>query len=145
MAEEQTIMNNQKDKIAELVEHLQVLGPESPFTATLSTPEVKPSNHLCRRLNNVERNVHSVKEEINSLTPGPGLDRCLLQQLEEQVGSIMIDLSDVHVHVTQDILSSEKGEENLLDWKDRLHKVLFNLTLQIKHLLHNHCQKLKVE
>ena len=62
-----------------------------------------------------------------------GLDSYLLLQLEEQVGSIKIDLSDV----TRDIVSSEKEDEDLLDQKDRLCKSLFDLSLQIMHLLHN--------
>ena len=40
----------------------------------------------------MESNLHLVKEEVDPFTPGPGLDSCLLVQLEEQVGSIKKDL-----------------------------------------------------
>ena len=91
------------------------------------------SHHLHRRFNDVESNLHLVKEEVTPLTPSPSLDSCLLLQLEEQVGSIRTDLSDI----TGDILSSKNEDDDLVDKKDRLRKALFELSLQIKHLLHD--------
>ena len=75
--------------------------------------------------------MQSVKDEFKCLTPRP--DQDLLQQLEEQVGSLTKDLSDL----ARDILSSEKEEEDLLDiyTEATLRKVLFDLSVQIKRLL----------
>ena len=133
MEEKHAIRDNQEDKIAELIECIQKFRTESPLTVCLSTLDAKLSHHLCRRLNDVQRSLHLVKKEIEPLTPSPSLDSCLLLQLEEQVGRIETDLLDV----TRDILSSEKEEEDLLDQKDRLCKGLFDLSLQIKRLLHD--------
>ena len=74
--------------------------------------------------------MHSIKDEIEVLTPRPYLDNCLLRQLEEQLGGVSKDLSDIG----QDIVSSEE-EENLLDTEATLCKSFFNLSVQIKRLL----------
>ena len=71
-----------------------------------------------------------IKDEIDLLTPGPDLNTYLLQQLEEQVGSVIRNLLDV----ARDILFSE---EDWLDKKSTLCKVLFEVSLQIKRLLHD--------
>ena len=89
------------------------------------------SHHLRRRLNEVEKKLRLVKGKIDPLTPGPSLHSWLLLQLEEQVDSIKIDLSDI----TRDIPSSEREEEDLLQRKDSLREALFNLGLQMKRLL----------
>ena len=88
----------------------------------------------------MESNLHLVKEEVESLTPGSSLDSCLLLQLEEQVGSIRTDLSDI-IH---DVLSSQNEDEDLLDKKDRLHKALIELSLQIKQSLHDQSSNLSM-
>ena len=128
--EKQAIMDDHEDKVAEIIECLQQLRPEAK-AALSAAHSTNASHHLRRRINDVERNLRLVKGKIAPLTPGHGLDSCLLLQLEEQLSSIKLDLSDV----TRDILSSEKEEEDLLGQKDSLHEALFNLSLQIKPLL----------
>ena len=53
------------------------------------------AHHLCKRFNHVEKIMLSVKDEIADLTPRPDLDSCPLRQLEEQVGSLTKNLSDL--------------------------------------------------
>ena len=72
----------------------------------------------------METNLHFVKAKIDFLIPSPDVHSCLLLQLEEQVSSIKLDVSDV----IQDILSSEKEEEDLLELKDGVREALFNLS-----------------
>ena len=74
----------------------------------------------------MESNLRLVKGKIEHLVPGPDLDRCLLLQLVDQVGSIKSDLSNI----IRDILSPEKEEEDLLEKNDGLQDVLFDLNLQ---------------
>ena len=128
--DEQAIMNDYEEKVAEIIECLQELRPEAKAALSVAH-STEPLHHLRKRVNDVERNLRLVKGKINLSTPAPGLKSCLLLQLEEQVGSIKLDLSDV----TRDILSSEKEEEDLLEQKDSIREALFNLGLQIEHLL----------
>ena len=101
-------MDDHSYKVAEIMEHLQQLQPES--MAASAAHSTGHSHHLHRRLNDMERNLHLVKGKINFLILDPGLDSCLLLQLEEQVSSIKLELSDV----IRDILSSDREEEDLL-------------------------------
>ena len=50
LEEEQAIVEDHEDKIAELVECIQELEVESPLTVHLSTPEAKQPHHLYRWL-----------------------------------------------------------------------------------------------
>ena len=70
------------------MEHIQELWPETPLTVHLST-------QFHTQLNDVEKNLHMVNEEIEPLTPGLDLNRCLSLQLQEQGRSMKGDLSDV--------------------------------------------------
>ena len=107
--EEQAVMGNHEDKVAEITECLQQLWPESK-AASSAAHSMGHSHYLRRQLNNMERNLHLVKGKIDPLISGPGLDTSFLLQLEEQVGSIKINLLDV----TRVILFSEREEEDLL-------------------------------
>ena len=119
---EQAVMDDHKDKVAEIIEGLQELRPKAKAALSVahSTGHL---HHLCTRLNNMEWNLCLVRGKMNTLIPGPDLDSCLL--LQEQVSSIQLDLSDI----IRDILSSEKEEEDLLQLKDSLHEVFTRLCL----------------
>ena len=91
--EEEAIMDDHKDKVAENIERLQQLWPEAKVALSVAH-STDPSHYLCRRLIDVESNLHLFKE-VDALKSNPRLDSCLLLQLEEQVGSIRTDLSDV--------------------------------------------------
>ena len=110
MDEEQAAMDEQEDKVAEIIERLQKLCPEAR-AALSAVHSTDPSYHLCRWLNDMESNLCLAQEEVDALKPGPGLDSCLLLQLEEQVSSIRTDLLDV----IRDLLSSQSQEQDLLD------------------------------
>ena len=44
-------------------------GVESPLTAHLSTPDIKSSHHLRKKLKHIERIVRSVKHKIEAQAP----------------------------------------------------------------------------
>ena len=90
-AKEQAIMDDHEDKVAEIVEHLQKLWPE-PKAAISVAHSMGHLHYLFRRINDVERNLHLVKGKTDPLTLCPNLDSCLVLQLEEEVGSIKLDL-----------------------------------------------------
>ena len=69
-----------EDKVTEIAE--QNLRPESK-AASSAAHSMGHVHHLHRRLNNMECNLHPVKEEVESLTLTPGLDSYLLLQWEE--------------------------------------------------------------
>ena len=75
--EQQVVMDDHKDKVAEIIERLQLLCPESKAAPSVAHP-TSHSHHLRKRLNHVERIVSSVKDEIKGLTPRPDLHNCLL-------------------------------------------------------------------
>ena len=65
--EEQAVMDDHEDKVAEITERLQQLRPElkaAPSVAHLTTH----SHHLRKRLNHVERIVRSVGSCVQSRT-----------------------------------------------------------------------------
>ena len=55
----------------------------------------EPSWLLYRRLHHSESSLRSVNMITEPLTLGPDLDNCLVQQLQEQVGRLRAELSDV--------------------------------------------------
>ena len=57
-------MDNHKDKVAEIIERLQELQPEAKAALSV-THSTEPLHHLCRRLNDMERNLRLVKGKID--------------------------------------------------------------------------------
>ena len=73
----------------------------APSTGLQSAAE--PSRLSRRRLQRLESSLRSVQATVDPLTPGPDPDACLVQELQEWVGRLRAELSDV----TRDILSME--------------------------------------
>ena len=63
---------------------------------------------------------------------GPSLDRCWLQQYEEQVASLKTELSDISRY----IVSLREGDADLSTRETNLDKALFHVCLKIKRLFH---------
>ena len=80
----------------------------------------EPSWLLHRRLDHVENTLRSINSTIESLTPGPDPDICPMRQLEEQVGGINTEHSDL----THDILLLEHNGHDLLGLSSALSKTL---------------------
>ena len=68
------------------------------------------------------------KATVEPLTSGPDLDAGLIQDLQEQVGCLRAELSDV----ARDILSVEHEDRDLLEHESNLDKAFFDLSLQIR-------------
>ena len=79
----------------------------------------------------MESTLRSINSSVESLTPGPDLDICLVWQLEEEVGRINTEHSDL----TRDILSLEHEDGDLLGLSSAFSKTLFDLSVRIKRLL----------
>ena len=101
----------------------------APSTRVESAAE--PSQLSRRRLQCSESSLWSVKAIIETLTPGPDLDACLVQHLQEQIGCLRAELSDV----VRDLLSMEHEDRDRIDHESNLDKALSDLSLQIRRLL----------
>ena len=62
--EEQAIMDDHKDKVAEIIQHMQELQPETKAELSVAH-STGHSHHLHRELNDVESNLRLVKEEVD--------------------------------------------------------------------------------
>ena len=90
-----------------------------------SAPATDPSMRLCRQLQMLEEELRGVQGIVGPLALGPGLDHCLLRHQEEQISSLKRELSDV----SQNILSLQRGEEDLLDQASAFKKAFCGLSL----------------
>ena len=109
-------------------------GKSSPTVAAPSMgieSAAEPTRLLRTRLDYMEGTLRSINSNIESLTPGPDLDTCVVRQLEEQVGRVNTEHSDL----TRDILSLEHGDCDLLGLSSAFSKTLFDLSVRIKRLL----------
>ena len=68
---------------------------------------------------------------LESLAPGPKLYDCLIQHLQEQVGRLRAELSDV----ARDFLSMQEEDQSLLEQESDLDKAFSILSLRIRRLL----------
>ena len=89
----QAILEDHEERMNEIMNRLTQLS-HSKSSPTVATPPmglesaVEPSRFLRRRLDYMESTLRSINLSVESLTPRPDLDICLVQQLEEQVGRI---------------------------------------------------------
>ena len=80
---EQVLMDNHEDKVAYITEQLEKLQPESKAPSS-AAHSMGHSDHLHRRLNEMERNLCLAKGKNDPLTSSPGVESCALLQLQEQ-------------------------------------------------------------
>ena len=128
---EQATLDDHDDRIADFVGRLQDLvedkDGDAPAESTTSAPP------LGKQLDRIKRKIAGVQESVDAAQLERRVDRCLLQQLEEQTASLKRDLDNVG----ERIASLEKDWPDLSDLEDTLDKVLFKLSLQIKRLLND--------
>ena len=103
---EQAQLDDYEDKTAIMMDHPIRLGHTKPSLTAVARrmsreTAAEPSRLLRKRLNHIECTLRSINSTIESLTPGPDSDICLVRQLEEQLGHIKAQHSDL----THDILS----------------------------------------
>ena len=79
----------------------------------------------------MEISLRPVKEAVELIAPGPGLNNCLLQQFKECISGIKVELEDI----AQATLSL-KDDEGSLEQHSTLEKALYDLDLKIKRLLY---------
>ena len=130
--EEQAVLDDHNNKVLLLTERLQLLAGNIE-AASPSKPFIEPSQLLSRRLCHLENSLRSINLTVEPLAPGPDLDNCLVPQLEEQVGHLWAEFSDI----THGILSLEQEGQNLFDQELTHNKALFDLSLWTERLLND--------
>ena len=108
LKQEQAVLDDHDDRMNEIMDRLTQLGNTKSTPIVVALPmsletAAEPSQLLRRRLNQMESTLRLIKSTVESLTHGPDLDTSLVWQLEEQVGRINAEHSDL----TRDILSLE--------------------------------------
>ena len=84
-------LDDHDDKIADFISRPQVLVEKKvsePVEESVTT-----TLPLGRQLDRIKRKITGVQESVEVAQLEPDADRCLLQQLEEQVASLRRDLS----------------------------------------------------
>ena len=108
--------------------------------AAIPTLVTDPSQHLRRRMCEVQRELETIKEDVVGLEVETGVDQCVLQQLEKCIDNLMSELTDV----CRGILLLDCGSEELLEQGSSLKKALYAKVLKVKRLLHQQASILKL-
>ena len=134
--EEQALMDDNEDKVAEIVVCLQQLQTDSKV-ASLTVHSMHKCVHLGKWLCRMEIGLRKFNGAVEPLVPGPGLDNCLTQQFEEHITSLKAKLEDI----AQAALLFE--DEGRLEQHAMLEQALYNLDLKVKQVLHAYKSKLR--
>ena len=97
---EQAVLDDQEDRMNEIMDCLTQLSHSKSSPTVVAPPmgletAAEPSRLSRQRLQRLESSLRSVKVTVEPLTSGPDLDACLIQHLQEQVGCLRAELSDV--------------------------------------------------
>ena len=91
--DEQATLNDHEDKIANFQGRLQVLVEEkakhSPPEYQVSTPPIR------KQLDCIKRKINGVQESVDNAIRDAVVDRCLLQQFDEQTPSLKSGLANI--------------------------------------------------
>ena len=90
-----------------------------------------PQKDLSRRLVLIETEMRDIANAVGAIGRGPELDRCLLEQHEEQISGLKSELTDI----SRDIATLDKDETGLEDRRSAISKTIFNTCLQFRRLL----------
>ena len=78
---EQVILDDDDDKLAGLFDRLVYLN--TPVECEVQAKQ-DPQQQLLKRLQHVKRNIRKVAAVVSTVDDGPDVDRCLLEQYDEQ-------------------------------------------------------------
>ena len=133
--QEQANLDDHDDRIADFIDRLQVLiesMDDEPSVESATSAPPLGKQHVDR----IKRKITGVQESVDAAQLEADVDRCLLQQLEEQIVSLKRDLSNVGERIA--LLDEDRPDlSDLSDLEDTLDKVLFKLSLRIKRLLND--------
>ena len=121
------MLDEHDDRVADLADRLQQLvsPPKKRGEAT------EEQNLLRKRLQHIERNIGDIADVIGPMIPGPELDRELVEEYREQIGSYKQDLADV----SHRILALEEDDTGLAHLETGISKMILRTNVQIRRLL----------
>ena len=126
---EQVILDEHEEKISNILDRLYVLlNPTKPTTGVFDDPH----HHIDKRLSHVDNGLARISDELRVVKPGPDMDRCLLEQLKEQLSGLKLELFDV----SQSILALTENTTVQTEEETRISKGIFDAHLNIRRLLY---------
>ena len=128
MEAEQAALDDHEDKIEQLADRLRQLVT---MTEETSAPPLDRTLPIQRQLRRLESRLRDIGGTLDTVAPGPNFDRCLVQQIGEQVSGLKSELTDTSRGITMLI----EDRPDLTELENNLDKAIFNISLRIKRLL----------
>ena len=86
---------------------------------------LRSQQHPGRRLQRVEHNLGKIATAVSSAAEQADMDRCLLEQSDEQVSGVKLEVFDVSCS----ILSLDGDVSELIDYEASILQTVFNICL----------------
>ena len=125
---EQAVIDDHDNKVTELFTRILRLTMEEERE---EEAKLDPRKHLSKRLQHLERNLRTVATAVSSAVEHPRVDRCLLEQYDEQLNGFRLEVFDV----TRSILSLDGDVSELSESEASISKIIFDTSLQIRRSL----------
>ena len=124
---EQAILDEHDERVAKLTDCLQTLLTR-PKERGVATEE---QELLRKRLEYIESNVGDLKDVVGLMAPGPDLDRELVEEYREQIGTFKQELMDV----SRCILALKEDDTGLARVESGISTLILQANVQIRRLL----------
>ena len=90
--EEQAILDEQEEKISNILDRLYVLlNPAKPTIGAFDDPH----QHVDKRLSHINSGLVRILDEMKKVKSSPDMYHCLVEQLEEQLRGLKLKVSNV--------------------------------------------------
>ena len=127
------VLEELEDKMAYIIVSLKSIS-SAPTTSSGNTTTIKTERKelevLRLRFADFEINVKRINSKITTVTPGPSIDRCLLEQCNRQIIGFETEMLDISRKIADMVDTGELNDE-----KFRISDVIFNLGLKINKFL----------
>ena len=124
---EQAILDEHDERVAKLTDRLQTLTTR-PKKRGEPTEEQKL---LRKRLEYIESNIGDIKDVVGLIAPGPDMDRELVEEYREQIGTLKQELMDV----SRRILALKEDDTGLARQESGISKLILQANVLIRRLL----------
>ena len=128
--EEQAVLDDHDDRIADFTVRLQALVQAPTLSASPST-ESESHRFISKRLSCLDQELEAVARGVESTLSSGEADMVLLTQYEEQLSSLKADLTGL----SRDLLSMDDVDSSLTELQERLNKRVFDVRLRVKRQL----------